>query len=304
MSLLVVGTVAFDGLETPFGVRESILGGSATYIGMSAGYFIDKVNLVSVVGGDFPASNIDLLKSKKVDTEGLQIIKEGKTFFWKGKYHVDMNSRDTLDTQLNVLESFDPIIPESYKDCKYLMLGNLVPAIQLRVLEQLTVRPKLVVMDTMNLWMNAAMGDLKKMLKMVDVLTINDEEARQLSEENNLVVAAEKIRTMGPSILIIKKGEHGALLFGKEGQVFFSPAMPLSEVVDPTGAGDTFAGGFMGYLAQTDDISFKNMKKALIYASTMASFCVEKFGPERLENLKKSDIEFRRDELINLVDID
>ena len=271
---------------------------------MSAGYFIDKVNLVSVVGGDFPASNIDLLKSKKVDTEGLQIIKEGKTFFWKGKYHVDMNSRDTLDTQLNVLESFDPIIPESYKDCKYLMLGNLVPAIQLRVLEQLTVRPKLVVMDTMNLWMNAAMGDLKKMLKMVDVLTINDEEARQLSEENNLVVAAEKIRTMGPSILIIKKGEHGALLFGKEGQVFFSPAMPLSEVVDPTGAGDTFAGGFMGYLAQTDDISFKNMKKALIYASTMASFCVEKFGPERLENLKKSDIEFRRDELINLVDID
>ena len=304
MSLLVVGTVAFDGLETPFGVRESILGGSATYIGMSAGYFIDKVNLVSVVGGDFPASNIDLLKSKKVDTEGLQIIKEGKTFFWKGKYHVDMNSRDTLDTQLNVLESFDPIIPETYKDCKYLMLGNLVPAIQLRVLEQLTVRPKLVVMDTMNLWMNAAMGDLKKMLKMVDVLTINDEEARQLSEENNLVVAAEKIRTMGPSILIIKKGEHGALLFGKEGQVFFSPAMPLSEVVDPTGAGDTFAGGFMGYLAQTDDISFKNMKKALIYASTMASFCVEKFGPERLENLKKSDIEFRRDELINLVDID
>ena len=304
MSLLVVGTVAFDGLETPFGVRESILGGSATYIGMSAGYFIDKVNLVSVVGGDFPASNIDLLKSKKVDTEGLQIIKEGKTFFWKGKYHVDMNSLDTLDTQLNVLESFDPIIPESYKDCKYLMLGNLVPAIQLRVLEQLTVRPKLVVMDTMNLWMNAAMGDLKKMLKMVDVLTINDEEARQLSEENNLVVAAEKIRTMGPSILIIKKGEHGALLFGKEGQVFFSPAMPLSEVVDPTGAGDTFAGGFMGYLAQTDDISFKNMKKALIYASTMASFCVEKFGPERLENLKKSDIEFRRDELINLVDID
>ena len=302
MSLLVVGTVAFDGLETPFGVRESILGGSATYIGMSAGYFVDHVNLVSVVGGDFPDAHINLLKKKNIDTEGLQRIKEGKTFFWKGKYHVDMNSRDTLDTQLNVLESFDPIIPDNYKDCKYLMLGNLVPAIQLRVLEQLENRPKLIVMDTMNLWMDATMDDLKKMIKLVDVLTINDEEARQLAEENNLVKAAEKIQRMGPSILIIKKGEHGALLFGKEGEIFFAPALPLKNVIDPTGAGDTFAGGFMGHLSKTDDISFDNMKKALIYASTMASFCVETFGPEGLENLDNKDIELRRKELIKLID--
>ncbi|MDG1881348.1 MAG: PfkB family carbohydrate kinase [Schleiferiaceae bacterium] len=302
MSLLVVGTVAFDGLETPFGVRESILGGSATYIGMSAGYFVDHVNLVSVVGGDFPDAHINLLKNKNIDTEGLQRIKEGKTFFWKGKYHVDMNSRDTLDTQLNVLESFDPIIPDNYKDCKYLMLGNLVPAIQLRVLEQLENRPKLIVMDTMNLWMDATMDDLKKMIKLVDVLTINDEEARQLAEENNLVKAAEKIQRMGPSILIIKKGEHGALLFGKEGEIFFAPALPLKNVIDPTGAGDTFAGGFMGHLSKTDDISFDNMKKALIYASTMASFCVETFGPEGLENLENKDIELRRKELIKLID--
>lgn len=302
MSLLVVGTVAFDGLETPFGVRESILGGSATYIGMSAGYFVDHVNLVSVVGGDFPDAHINLLKKKNIDTEGLQRIKEGKTFFWKGKYHVDMNSRDTLDTQLNVLESFDPIIPDNYKDCKYLMLGNLVPAIQLRVLEQLENRPKLIVMDTMNLWMDATMDDLKKMIKLVDVLTINDEEARQLAEENNLVKAAEKIQRMGPSILIIKKGEHGALLFGKEGEIFFAPALPLKNVIDPTGAGDTFAGGFMGHLSKTDDTSFDNMKKALIYASTMASFCVETFGPEGLENLENKDIELRRKELIKLID--
>ena len=302
MSLLVVGTVAFDGLETPFGVRESILGGSATYIGMSAGYFVDHVNLVSVVGGDFPDAHINLLKKKNIDTEGLQRIKEGKTFFWKGKYHTDMNSRDTLDTQLNVLESFDPIIPDNYKDCKYLMLGNLVPAIQLRVLEQLENRPKLIVMDTMNLWMDATMYDLKKMIKLVDVLTINDEEARQLAEENNLVKAAEKIQRMGPSILIIKKGEHGALLFGKEGEIFFAPALPLKNVIDPTGAGDTFAGGFMGHLSKTDDISFDNMKKALIYASTMASFCVETFGPEGLENLENKDIELRRKELTKLID--
>ena len=302
MSLLVVGTVAFDGLETPFGVRESILGGSATYIGMSAGYFVDHVNLVSVVGGDFPDAHINLLKKKNIDTEGLQRIKEGKTFFWKGKYHTDMNSRDTLDTQLNVLESFDPIIPDNYKDCKYLMLGNLVPAIQLRVLEQLENRPKLIVMDTMNLWMDATMDDLKKMIKLVDVLTINDEEARQLAEENNLVKAAEKIQRMGPSILIIKKGEHGALLFGKEGEIFFAPALPLKNVIDPTGAGDTFAGGFMGHLSKTNDISFDNMKKALIYASTMASFCVETFGPEGLENLENKDIELRRKELIKLID--
>ena len=214
-----------------------------------------------------------------------------------------MNSRDTLDTQLNVLESFDPVIPENYKDCKYLMLGNLVPAIQLRVLDQLQNRPKLIVMDTMNLWMDATMDDLKKMIKRVDVLTINDEEARQLAEENNLVKAAERIQLMGPSILIIKKGEHGALLFGKEGETFFAPALPLKNVIDPTGAGDTFAGGFMGYLSKTDDISFNNMKKALIYASTMASFCVETFGPEGLESLKNEDIELRRNELIKLIDL-
>jgi sugar/nucleoside kinase (ribokinase family) len=303
MSLLIVGTVAFDGLETPFGVRESILGGSATYIGISAGYFVDKVNLVSVVGGDFPEADIELLKEKNIDIEGLQIIKEGKTFFWKGKYHNDMNSRDTLETQLNVLESFDPIIPENYKDCKYLMLGNLVPSIQLKVLEQLTQRPKLVVMDTMNLWMDATMDDLKKMLKRVDLLTINDEEARQLSEENNLIKAAEKIKALGPSTLIIKKGEHGALLFGKEQEIFFTPALPLQEVVDPTGAGDSFAGGFMGYLSQTDDISFSNIKRALVYASTMASFCVQKFGPEGLEDLSTEEIESRKNKLLSLTDL-
>ncbi|KRO82598.1 MAG: PfkB family carbohydrate kinase [Cryomorphaceae bacterium] len=300
MSLLVVGTVAFDGLETPFGIRERILGGSATYIGISAGYFVDRINLVSVVGEDFPQAHIDLLNAHNVHTEGLQVIKGQKTFFWKGKYHLDMNSRDTLETQLNVLEHFDPIIPESYMDCQYLMLGNLVPAIQMRVLEQLPNRPKLVVLDTMNLWMDAALEDLKKVLTKVDVLTINDEEARQLSGEHNLVQAAKKIQGMGPKTLIIKKGEHGALLFGADGNIFFAPALPLAEVLDPTGAGDTFAGGFMGYLAQTDDISFDNMKRALMYAATMASFCVEKFGPERLEHISAEEMAARRAQFTQL----
>jgi sugar/nucleoside kinase (ribokinase family) len=303
MSLLVVGTVAFDGLETPFGVRERILGGSATYIGMSAGYFVDRINLVSVVGDDFPQAHIDLLNAHKVHTEGLQVIEGEKTFFWKGKYHLDMNSRDTLDTQLNVLEHFDPIIPESYKDCEYLMLGNLVPAIQMRVLDQLTTRPKLVVLDTMNLWMDVALEDLKKVLKKVDVLTINDEEARQLSGEHNLVQAAKAIQGMGPQTLIIKKGEHGALLFGPEGQIFFAPALPLAEVFDPTGAGDTFAGGFIGYLAQTKDTSFDNMKRALMYAATMASFCVEKFGPERLEHISDAELAERRAQFTQLIHV-
>ena len=300
MSLLVVGTVAFDGLETPFGIRGRILGGSATYICISAGYFVDRINLVSVVGEDFPQAHIDLLNAHNVHTEGLQVIKGQKTFFWKGKYHLDMNSRDTLETQLNVLEHFDPIIPESYMDCQYLMLGNLVPAIQMRVLEQLPNRPKLVVLDTMNLWMDAALEDLKKVLTKVDVLTINDEEARQLSGEHNLVQAAKKIQGMGPKTLIIKKGEHGALLFGADGNIFFAPALPLAEVLDPTGAGDTFAGGFMGYLAQTDDISFDNMKRALMYAATMASFCVEKFGPERLEHISAEEMAARRAQFTQL----
>ena len=303
MSLLVVGTVAFDGLETPFGVRESILGGSATYIGISAGYFVDKVNLVSVVGGDFPKADIELLKEKNIDTEGLQVIKEGKTFFWKGKYHNDMNSRDTLDTQLNVLESFDPLIPENYKDCKYLMLGNLVPSIQLKVLEQLTQRPKLVVMDTMNLWMDATMDDLKKMLKKVDLLTINDEEARQLSEENNLIKAAEKIKTMGPSTLIIKKGEHGALLFGKAQEIFFTPALPLQKVVDPTGAGDSFAGGFMGYLSTVQSHNEIEFKNACVYGTVMASLCVEDFGANNTLKLTIEKINKRKNLLLNQIKI-
>ena len=297
MSLLIVGTVAFDGLETPFGVRESILGGSATYIGISAGYFVDKVNLVSVVGGDFPEADIELLKEKNIDIEGLQIIKEGKTFFWKGKYHNDMNSRDTLETQLNVLESFDPLIPENYKDCKYLMLGNLVPSIQLKVLEQLTQRPKLVVMDTMNLWMDATMDDLKKMLKRVDLLTINDEEARQLSEENNLIEAAEKIKTMGPSTLIIKKGEHGASLYFKN-LTKHLPAFRVSEFVDPTGAGDSFAGATMGYLSNKKNITEENLISAMNYGAAVASVTVEGFGTGSIMDITKSEIDARFRSLI------
>jgi sugar/nucleoside kinase (ribokinase family) len=292
MSLLVVGSVAFDAIETPFGKTDKIVGGAASYIALCSSYFTKSVNLVAVVGDDFPNEFISHLNKNGVNTEGLQVKAGEKSFFWSGKYHNDMNSRDTLVTELNVLADFDPIIPASYQNCEYLMLGNLTPKIQQTVIERLTNRPKLIVMDTMNFWMEIAMDDLKETLKMVDVLTINDEEARQLSGEYSLVKAAAKIQTMGPKYLIIKKGEHGALLFhGKD--MFYAPALPLEEVFDPTGAGDTFAGGFIGYLAKTGDLSFDNMKNAVIYGSAMASFCVERFGTERLVDLSEAELNAR-----------
>ncbi|MBS4014431.1 MAG: bifunctional hydroxymethylpyrimidine kinase/phosphomethylpyrimidine kinase [Bacteroidetes bacterium] len=300
MSLLIVGTVAFDEVETPYGKSGKILGGAATYIGLAASQYTKEINLVSVVGGDFPQEHKDLLKKYSINTDGLKVIPEGKTFFWAGKYHKNMNNRDTLVTDLNVLADFDPILPEGYKTSKYLMLGNLTPAIQRRVIEQMTERPKLICMDTMNFWMNIALDDLLGVLKMIDVLTINDEEAQQLSGENNVVLAAEKILTMGPKFLIVKKGEHGALLFA-DGKMFHAAAMPLNAVVDPTGAGDTFAGGFMGYIAKTQDISFENMKKALIHASAMASFTVEKFGTDRLTEINEADVKTRIKDFYNLV---
>ena len=303
MSLLAIGTVAFDAIETPFGKTDKILGGAATFIGLSASNYTKKTNIVSVVGEDFPQSHLDMMAGHGVNTEGIQIKKGEKTFFWSGKYHNDMNTRDTLDTQLNVLENFDPIIPEKYQDCEFLMLGNLAPAIQKMVIERLHKRPKLIVMDTMNFWMDIAMDELKETLKLVDVLSINDEEARQLSEEYSLVKAAQKIMAMGPKYLVIKKGEHGALLFHKN-DVFFAPALPLEDVFDPTGAGDTFAGGFIGYLAQTRDISFENMKRALIHGSALASFSVEKFGTERLVNLSQREIEERLQQFVDLVQFD
>jgi sugar/nucleoside kinase (ribokinase family) len=299
MSLLTVGSVAFDALETPFGKTDKIIGGAATYITLAASYFVKKNNLVAVVGGDFPESMIGLLEEHGVNTEGLEIVPDGKTFFWSGKYHEDMNTRDTLETQLNVMEHFDPIIPESYQATEYLMLGNTVPATQKLVIERMLKRPKLIMLDTMNLWMNIALDDLKAVLQLVDVLTINDEEARQLSGEYSLRKAASKIMQMGPKTLIIKKGEHGALLF-QDQHIFFAPALPLEEVFDPTGAGDSFAGGFIGYLAKTDDISFENMKRAIIYGSAMASFCVEKFGSERLVNLTQEEIAQRVAQFVNL----
>lgn len=303
MSLLVVGTVAFDAIETPFGKTDKIVGGAASYISLAAAYYTKDIHLVSVVGDDFPQEFLNTLKNQGVNLEGLQIKKGEKSFFWSGRYHNDLNSRDTLDTQLNVLETFDPVVPESAKSPDFLMLGNLVPAIQQKVINQLAKRPKLIVMDTMNFWMDIALDDLLKTIAMVDVLTINDSEARQLSGEYSLVKAAQKILAMGPKILIIKKGEHGALLFNKD-EVFFAPALPLEEVYDPTGAGDSFAGGFIGYLAQTKDISFENMKRAIIYASAMASFTVEKFGTERLIGLKQDEIDNRLQEFIDLVQFD
>jgi sugar/nucleoside kinase (ribokinase family) len=300
MSLLVIGTVAFDAIETPFGKTDKIIGGAATYISVSASYFRNKINLVSVVGEDFPQATIDMLKGKGINTDGLQIKQGEKTFFWSGKYHADMNTRDTMDTQLNVLSNFDPIIPEAYQDCEYLMLGNLMPSLQQKVIKGLRNRPKLIVMDTMNFWMEVALNDLLETMKLVDVLTINDEEARLLTGEYSLVKAARKILTMGPKYLIIKKGEHGALLF-HEKEVFFAPALPLEEVFDPTGAGDTFAGGFIGYITSTGDTSFENMKRAVIHGSAMASFCVEKFGLERIEGLSEGEIDERIQEFINLV---
>jgi sugar/nucleoside kinase (ribokinase family) len=299
MSLLTVGSVAFDALETPFGKTDKIIGGAATYITLAASYFTKQNNLVAVVGGDFPQEMISLLEEHGVNTEGLEIVKEGKTFFWSGKYHEDMNTRDTLETQLNVMADFNPVIPGSYQGTEYLMLGNTVPATQKLVIERLAKRPKLIMLDTMNLWMNIALDDLKEVLKLVDLLTINDEEARQLSGEYSLRKAAAKIMEMGPKTLIIKKGEHGALLFQGD-RIFFAPALPLEEVFDPTGAGDTFAGGFIGYLASTGDTSFDNMKRAIIYGSAMASFCVEKFGTERLVNLTQEEITARVQEFVNL----
>ena len=293
MKLVSVGTVAFDAIETPFGKTDKIVGGACTYISLSASYFNDNPKIISVVGDDFPKETIELLHSKNIDTEGLQIKEGEKTFFWSGKYHQDMNSRDTIDTQLNVLETFDPIVPESYYDCDILMLGNLTPAVQMNVIKQLPKRPKLIALDTMDFWMQIALDDLLNVIKEIDVLTINDEEARLLSGELSLKKAANKILTMGPKYLIIKKGEHGALLFDKNNHVFSAPALLLEEVFDPTGAGDTFAGGFMGYLSAQEEINWDSMKKAIIAGSAMASFTVEKFGIERLENLSKSEIDTR-----------
>lgn len=303
MSLVVVGTMAFDALETPFGKVDRIIGGSATYVAWSASNFTQPIKQVSIIGGDFPQSEIDALKSRGVAFDGVDVIPDGKSFFWSGRYHMDMNTRDTLITDLNVLAQFNPQIPDSYQDAEFLMLGNLVPAVQMSVINQMKKRPKLIVMDTMNFWMETAMDDLKQVLKMVDVLMVNDSEARQLSGEYSIVKAAMKIQQMGPRYLIIKKGEHGALLFHGT-SVFFAPALPLEDVFDPTGAGDTFAGGFVGHIARTKDISFENMKTAIIVGSAMASFCVEKFGPQRLQELTHEEIETRINEFVELVNFD
>ncbi len=311
MSLLTVGTVAFDAIETPFGKTDKIVGGAATYIAWSASYFSKLINIVSVIGDDFDMKELELLKNEngnnktrgKVDTRGIDIKEGKKSFFWSGKYHMDMNTRDTLTTDLNVLMEFNPIVPDDYQSSDILLLGNIDPALQIKVMEQLQSRPKLIVMDTMNFWMDIAWDTLIKAISMVDVLTINDAEARQLSKEHSLVKAAKKILKMGPKFLIIKKGEHGALLFHNN-NVFFAPALPLEDVFDPTGAGDTFAGGFCGFLDKTRDISFDNMKRAIIYGSAMASFCVEKFGTERLKELSHKDIEQRVQDFIDLVQFD
>lgn len=292
MSLIVVGSMAFDAIETPFGKSDKIVGGAATYIAWSASNFTRPIKQISVVGGDFPKEELKMLEVRGVILEGLQVKENEKSFFWSGRYHLDMNTRDTLETQLNVLGSFRPVVPDSYQDCEFLMLGNLLPSVQLSVISQLKNKPRLVVLDTMNFWMDTAMADLEKVLKKIDVLLVNDAEARQLSGQYSLVSAAKAIMEMGPRYLIIKKGEHGALLFYDD-QVFFAPALPLEVVFDPTGAGDTFAGGFIGHLARTKDISFENMKSAIIVGSAMASFCVEKFGVTRLKELKREDIDNR-----------
>lgn len=290
--LLIVGSVAFDAIETPFGKTDKILGGAAPYIALSASQFGIESAIVSVIGDDFPKEYLEMLQEHNVDTSAIEIIAGGRTFFWKGKYHNDLNSRDTIETQLNVLADFNPKVPDAYKEVEIVMLGNLHPAVQLNVLNQLNKKPKLAALDTMNFWMDNALEDLKKVIARVDVITINDEEARQLSGEHSLVKAARAIEAMGPKYVVIKKGEHGALLF-HEGQIFFAPALPLEEVFDPTGAGDTFAGGFTGYLTKKDDISFENMKKAIIHASNLASFCVEKFGTERMQGLTKKEVQQR-----------
>ncbi|MDN5288168.1 MAG: sugar kinase [Mucilaginibacter sp.] len=299
MSLLVIGSVAFDAIETPFGKTDKIVGGAATFASLAASYFFNDIKIVAVVGDDFPQSEIEDLQKHHINTEGLQVKQGEKSFFWSGRYHNDMNTRDTLVTELNVLGTFDPIIPESYQNCEYLMLGNLSPQVQQTVIQRLTKRPKLIVMDTMNFWMDIALDELLATIKLVDVLTINDAEARQLSGEFSLVKAARKILTMGPKFVIIKKGEHGALLF-HEDKIFSAPALPLAEVFDPTGAGDTFAGGFIGYMAKVGAVNFDNMKNAIIFGSALASFCVEKFGTERLRNLTPAEIATRVQEFVTL----
>lgn len=301
MSLLTVGTVAFDAIETPFGKADKIIGGAATYISLAASFFTKKIQLVSIVGDDFPQNMLDELSNRGIDLAGLQVKKGEKSFFWAGKYHYNMNDRDTLDTQLNVLADFDPVLPAHFQQPNFLMLGNLTPAVQMRVIDQIPVRPKIVAMDTMNFWMDIALDQLKEVIGKVDILTINDEEARQLSGEYSLVRAARKIFEFGPKYLVIKKGEHGALLF-HEDEAFFAPALPLADVFDPTGAGDTFAGGFMGYLSHTGNLSFENMKRAVIFGSAMASFCVEKFGVERLLELTELEIHERVRQFVRLVD--
>ena len=301
--LLIVGTVAFDAIETPFGKTDKILGGAGTFIGLSASHFNVKSAIVSVVGDDFPQEYLDLLTDRNIDISGIEIVKGGKTFFWSGKYHNDLNSRDTLVTELNVLADFNPVVPQDFKDSDVVMLGNLHPLVQSGVLDQLTSTPKLVVLDTMNFWMDCALPELLDVIKRVDVITINDEEARQLSGEYSLVKAAAKIHTMGPKYVVIKKGEHGALLFHNK-EVFFAPALPLEEVFDPTGAGDTFAGGFAGYIAQSENISFNNLKNAIIHGSNLASFCVEKFGTERMVALKEEEVKDRLKQFKSLTQFD
>ncbi len=303
MSLLAVGTVAFDDIETPFGRAERVIGGAATYITLAASYLADELKIVSVIGDDFPKEELNYLESRGIDLEGLQIKEGEKSFFWSGRYHDNLNDRDTLDTQLNVLADFKPVLPASYKNSDYLMLGNLTPAVQKDVITQMEKRPKFIALDTMNFWMDTAMESLLEVLKHIDALIINDEEARQLSGEHSLVKAADVIHDMGPKFVVIKKGEHGALLF-EGGKVFFAPALPLAEVYDPTGAGDTFAGGFMGYIARTDDLTFENMKRAVIYGSAMASFCVEKFSIERLKELSNKEINKRIAQFVELVNFD
>jgi len=303
MKLLVVGSVAYDAIETPFGKTDKILGGAGTYISLAASYAGAQSQVVSVVGGDFENQYIKLLENHNIDIKGIQIKKDEKTFFWSGKYNNDMNVRETLVTELNSLGTFEPIVPDTYKNTEYLILGNLSPVVQRQVIEQMAVRPRLIIMDTMNFWMNTMLDELKNTIAMVDVLSVNDEEARQLSGEYSLLKAAKAIRKMGPHYVIIKKGEHGALLFN-DTQVFFAPALPLEEVFDPTGAGDTFAGGFAGYLAKSGDISFNNMKNAVIFGSALASFCVEKFGTERLQNLTKEEIYERVLKFVDLVNFD
>lgn len=300
MSLMTIGTVAFDDIETPFGRAEKVVGGACTYISWAASYFIRDIKLVSIVGDDFPKSELQLMEERGVDLAGLEIVPDKKTFFWAGRYHQNMNQRDTLVTDLNVLADFDPVLPDSYRDCDYVMLGNLTPEIQLKVIRQLDRRPKIIALDTMNFWMDVAMDGLLEVLHEVDLLTINDEEARQLSGEYSLIAAARKIFTMGPRFLVVKKGEHGALLFAAD-RVFYAPALPLTQVKDPTGAGDTFAGGFMGYLAKTDDTSFDNLKRAIIYGSAMASFCVEEFSLDRLKTLDETAIQHRVKQFADLV---